>query len=363
MESAQERQAVGNAQVADLLERTLRRRPPSKGVEHSDSRETDFDPFHMLLTWSGDQNFQLSTEIAAKILRDAVTMYSHFTSSVVDMHLPHETARIVIVGDLHGQFPDALHILREHGPPSDSVHFLFNGDISDRGDKAVEIWLLLLAFKLRHPERLHILRGNHEHERMNERARSRGGGFTEECLQKYGPAIHALFQELFVLLPLFAVIEREVFVVHGGLFRQDGVSLDQLRRLPYKENVDFTHAVESHLDPGPGTDLRCDVVRSHLRRWDPFEQARRPNHHIWSRCHSTISGRECFVPLRSLASGASHGSRLRPHAPRASHHSLQRNGLRLDGKQGRCSHPSAEPCRGLASTPESVGSCPGVRCR
>ena len=32
-----------------------------------------------------------------------------------------------------------------------------------------------------------MLRGNHENEQLNERARSFGGGFAEECLAKYGP--------------------------------------------------------------------------------------------------------------------------------------------------------------------------------
>ena len=34
---------------------------------------------------------------------------------------------------------------------------------------------------------MHVLRGNHENEQLNERARSFGGGFAEECLAKYGP--------------------------------------------------------------------------------------------------------------------------------------------------------------------------------
>ena len=37
------------------------------------------------------------------------------------------------------------------------------------------------------PWQVHILRGNHENEQLNERARSFGGGFAEECLAKYGP--------------------------------------------------------------------------------------------------------------------------------------------------------------------------------
>eukprot|EP00931_Biecheleriopsis_adriatica_P124617 TRINITY_DN9976_c0_g2_i2.p1 TRINITY_DN9976_c0_g2~~TRINITY_DN9976_c0_g2_i2.p1 ORF type:complete len:863 (-),score=202.36 TRINITY_DN9976_c0_g2_i2:15-2570(-) len=156
------------------------------------------------------------------------------TSSVLDIEVPKEGAnpRLVVVGDIHGQLQDVLHIFEENGPPSEEVAYLFNGDIVDRGRHAVEIWLLIIAFKLTYPRSVYVLRGNHENEQMISRPFKMGGGFAEECLSKYSQSVLAAFQRMFKLLPLFAVLDEEIFIVHGGLFRNPKVRMQTLRDLP-----------------------------------------------------------------------------------------------------------------------------------
>lgn len=156
------------------------------------------------------------------------------TSPVIDVPLPQEghDPRLIVIGDVHGQLQDVLHIFSTNGPPSEEVTYLFNGDIVDRGRYAVEIWLLLIAFKLTWPRSVHILRGNHENDQMIGRPFKMGGGFAEECLSKYSQPVLSAFQRLFKLLPLFAVLAEEVFVVHGGLFRSPAVNVETLRKLP-----------------------------------------------------------------------------------------------------------------------------------
>mmetsp|Transcript_57664 Transcript_57664/g.122674 ORF Transcript_57664/g.122674 Transcript_57664/m.122674 type:complete len:925 (-) Transcript_57664:394-3168(-) len=178
----------------------------------------------------------VSSEVAESMVAAYGTMLRSLPSPVIDVELPRalarEDPRLVVVGDTHGQLLDVLHIFDTHGPPSDSVVYLFNGDIVDRGRNAIEIWLLLIAFKMRFPHSVHVLRGNHENEQMIARPLKMGGGFAEECLAKHSRQILAAFQRVFKLLPLFAVIEREVFVVHGGLFRNRAVDLIRLRTMP-----------------------------------------------------------------------------------------------------------------------------------
>lgn len=202
-----------------------------------DPSELRVDPHELLATLQrSPRESPLPWDIAEGLVNAYCARLEKLTSPVIDIPIPAEDPdfpdpRVVVIGDTHGQLTDVLHIMATQGPPSKWVVYLFNGDIVDRGHFAVEIWLLIMAFALRYPQSVHVLRGNHENEQMFSRSFKMGGGFAEECLSKYNRQVLAGFKRLFKLLPLFAVIGEEVFVVHGGLFRTKSISLDQLRRL------------------------------------------------------------------------------------------------------------------------------------
>jgi serine/threonine-protein phosphatase 5 len=48
---------------------------------------------------------------------------------------------------------------------------------------------------------------------------------------KYNALMLDVFREVFNWLPLAFVLNRQVLVLHGGLFSKDGVSLDDLRKV------------------------------------------------------------------------------------------------------------------------------------
>merc|ERR1719159_811395 len=66
-----------------------------------------------------------------------------------------------IVGDIHGQFSDLVRLLECGGHPPDQT-YIFLGDYVDRGNYGVECMMLLLCYKIAHPEKIFMLRGNHE---------------------------------------------------------------------------------------------------------------------------------------------------------------------------------------------------------
>jgi serine/threonine-protein phosphatase 5 len=55
---------------------------------------------------------------------------------------------VVVVGDLRGQYLDLLNIWESVGLPSDKQLFVFNGNYIDRGKSSLELFLVLLAWKV-----------------------------------------------------------------------------------------------------------------------------------------------------------------------------------------------------------------------
>mmetsp|Transcript_90828 Transcript_90828/g.157659 ORF Transcript_90828/g.157659 Transcript_90828/m.157659 type:complete len:1000 (+) Transcript_90828:58-3057(+) len=170
--------------------------------------------------------------------------------------------RLILVGDTHGQLADVLHILHQLGPPAANNKYLFNGDIADRGHQAVEIFMILFAFFLADPDSLIINRGNHENEDMNALDADSGGGFSEEVLAKYGLMAYRRFVSVFKVLSLCVVVEKEIFVVHGGLARVKSLSLD------YINSIDHNDCTAPHpLATGVKEQVFSDLLWS-----DPTEQ-------------------------------------------------------------------------------------------
>ncbi|KAF1861558.1 hypothetical protein Lal_00025921 [Lupinus albus] len=208
---------------------------------------------------------------------------------------------VTVCGDIHGQFYDLIELFRIGGS-APHTNYLFMGDYVDgelgaairlllsahevmgsnprsslttceskaayiytsqtpvdRGYYSVETVTLLVALKVRYRDRITILRGNHESRQITQVmclrvpsilwVTSKGDslssalqwyGFYDECLRKYGNAnVWKFFTDLFDYLPLTALIESQIFCLHGGLSPSldtlDNIrALDRIQEVPHE---------------------------------------------------------------------------------------------------------------------------------
>uniref|UniRef100_A0A8P0TSA2 Serine/threonine-protein phosphatase n=1 Tax=Canis lupus familiaris TaxID=9615 RepID=A0A8P0TSA2_CANLF len=182
-----------------------------------ESRKTDSSKIPTLLNVDQNQEKQEAKEILTK------------ESNVQEVRCP-----VTVCGDVHGQFHDLMELFRIGGKSPDT-NYLFMGDYVDRGYYSVETVTLLVALKVRYRERITILRGNHESRQITQVY-----GFYDECLRKYGNAnVWKYFTDLFDYLPLTALVDGQIFCLHGGLSPSidtlDHIrALDRLQEVPHE---------------------------------------------------------------------------------------------------------------------------------
>ncbi|KAG2273021.1 hypothetical protein Bca52824_067576 [Brassica carinata] len=143
------------------------------------------DIIRRLLEGKGGKQVQLS-EIEIRQL--CVNARQIFLSqpNLLDLHAP-----IRICGDIHGQYQDLLRLFEYGGYPP-SANYLFLGDYVDRGKQSLETICLLLAYKIRYPSKVFLLRGNHEDAKIN-----RIYGFYDECKRRFNVRLWKVFTDCF----------------------------------------------------------------------------------------------------------------------------------------------------------------------
>ncbi|MEM3715127.1 MAG: metallophosphoesterase [Thermoprotei archaeon] len=117
----------------------------------------------------------------------------------------------LFVGDTHGAVDVTQKVLREYRGVVDLIVFL--GDYVDRSDTGLDNLGLILTAKLRDPEHIIVLRGNHESPITNYYY-----GFYEEILAKLGSGFYNQFVELFSVMP-YSIKVNGVLGLHGGIPR------------------------------------------------------------------------------------------------------------------------------------------------
>ncbi|RWS01479.1 serine/threonine protein phosphatase-like protein [Dinothrombium tinctorium] len=141
------------------------------------------------------------TETQVKILCEKAKEILSKESNVQEVKCP-----VTVCGDVHGQFHDLM-----------------------------ELFKIGVCLKVRYKDRITILRGNHESRQITQVY-----GFYDECLRKYGNAnVWKYFTDLFDYLPLTALVDGQIFCLHGGLSPSidtlDHIrALDRLQEVPHE---------------------------------------------------------------------------------------------------------------------------------
>jgi len=138
---------------------------------------------------------------------------------------------VIVCGDIHGQFYDLLELFRIGGDIKEQ-RYIFMGDFVDRGHHSVETLQLLLCYKARYPDKITLLRGNHECRQVTQVY-----GFYDECFRKYGSANAWKYcTEVFDYFVLASVIDGRILCVHGGLSPVIS-TIDQIRLLERNQEI------------------------------------------------------------------------------------------------------------------------------
>eukprot|EP00930_Biecheleria_cincta_P019249 TRINITY_DN14740_c0_g2_i1.p1 TRINITY_DN14740_c0_g2~~TRINITY_DN14740_c0_g2_i1.p1 ORF type:complete len:859 (-),score=154.09 TRINITY_DN14740_c0_g2_i1:305-2773(-) len=153
-----------------------------------------------------------------------------------DMVIQNVRAPAKVFGALHGQLLDVLSHFYWQGSPIEGAdvcdlqytNYTFLGNYSDRGGKSLEVLCLALGLKIKHPDRVVLLRGTHENRHLNFHL-----GLKAECEQRFqssreGMQTYELLNSVFELLPLAAVLEGKLLALGGGGLPEE-LRLEQLR--------------------------------------------------------------------------------------------------------------------------------------
>lgn len=154
--------------------------------------------------------------------------------------------KLVVVGDLHGDLNSLLYILRDSNflanmRSHNDVRLICLGDYGDRGSHSPEVYYVVLKLKEMFPERVILMRGNHEgpcdllaspHDLPIHMNQKFGEG---------GPEAYTKLRRLFKKLYTAVLIKERYILLHGGVPSQ----ATNINDIAYAHEK---HPRESHLE-------------------------------------------------------------------------------------------------------------------
>lgn len=200
------------------------------------------------------QEGYLAKEQIIKLCHDVKAVFSKlFDCLETEPNVLHLQEPVIIVGDIHGQYYDLIHMFEKVVDVRSYCKMLFLGDYVDRGIYSIEVLIFLFSLKLSNPKDIVMLRGNHESRAMTEHFT-----FRNDVQRRYGDeSLYELFLECFQAMPLCATVNKEYICMHGGIS-------------PQMNTVEELNTLDRFQEPGLSGTL-CDLLWA-----DPVDEKQAP---------------------------------------------------------------------------------------
>jgi len=178
---------------------------------------------------------------------------------------------VYVFGDIHGNLED-LHFFADNiwklGMDLTAGKFLFLGDYVDRGMSCLECVAYLFGLKVLYPHKIDLLRGNHETRDVNGwEMHYMEKSFLHQCKERFGVEVgENVWEECnqaFDRLPLAAVIDHEIFCIHGGFPRPIHVEdeEDGQTQLLHRTEIESILALPKIISVMPAYDHESDWMK------------------------------------------------------------------------------------------------------
>ena len=154
---------------------------------------------------------ELEFHTISQVLSKAVDILKEETL-LLELRVKDINKEVFVIGDLHGNMKSLLKIIKNI-EQTNPKYVIFLGDIVDRGPYQLECLILILALKIKQPNKFIFLKGNHESLEINQYY-----GFYQDFIFKFKD--QKKFKDvlaLYKVLPICAVVNRTVLCLHGGI--------------------------------------------------------------------------------------------------------------------------------------------------
>ena len=181
---------------------------------------------------------KIQCEEFTRVVADATRLLTEENGSIGNFDVVGRLVKVepsgeaVIIGDLHGDLESLTHILQESNflqrAEKDTV-LIFLGDYGDRGSYSAEVYYIVLKLKLLFPEKIILMRGNHEGpEDLLAYPHDLPAQFQARFGERWDSA-YSKIRQLFEYLYNAVFVKERYLMIHGGIPAQ----ADTLEDLAY----------------------------------------------------------------------------------------------------------------------------------